>query len=145
MTKSPHNCWNNFKSSCFTYQLDSYHENCFKGKCSVTQIKQIFQTRSQQFQHHSIVFTTRAKIVNLRYTIWGKREKRILVISSSSTSNFISYKFNKQFFKFFSFKNCSSSFTFPIHTINFHRPSLLLLNSVAWLHFYCSYVTKLYY
>lgn len=67
---------------CFTYQLYSYHKNCFKRKCSITQVKQIFQTRSQQFQHHSIVFTTWAKIVNLRYTIQGKR-KSYLIISSS--------------------------------------------------------------
>lgn len=95
---------------CFTYQLYSYHKNRFKRKRSITQVKQIFQTRSQQFQHHSVVFTTRAKIVNLRYTIQEKI-KSYLIIPSSYILSLLPGK-PKQYFNFPSFKHFNSKFFF---------------------------------
>lgn len=96
---------------CFTYQLYSYHKNRFKRKRSITQIKQIFQTRSQQFQHHSVVFTTRAKIVNLRYTIQEKRKKLFNNSIILYTKPF-TWKTYKQYFNISSFKHFNSTFIF---------------------------------
>ena len=34
-----------------TNQLYGYHKDCFEGELPITEIKQVFKTGTQQFQH----------------------------------------------------------------------------------------------
>lgn len=52
-----------------THKLDGNHENSFQWEFAITEVEQIFEARTQQFQHQRIVLATRTKIVNLWHTI----------------------------------------------------------------------------
>jgi len=52
-----------------TDQLYSDHKNGLEWESAVTEIKQVFQCGAKKFQHQSVVFAARSKIVDMRKPI----------------------------------------------------------------------------
>ncbi len=60
-----------------THQLNGNHENSFEGELPITEVEQVFQARTQQFQHQRIVLPTGAEVVHLRDPLCKKYRRKI--------------------------------------------------------------------
>lgn len=61
----------NFIIHYATYELCGNVENGLEGEPPPARVEEVFEARSEEFHHQSVVLPARAKIVHLRYTLCG--------------------------------------------------------------------------